>query len=384
MKILIVSKIATHPMDAGNKHAILAQAKILKDKGNDVHFLYVYEKPLDRNKKRAYEEDLKQTREFWKDKFHVYQVNLAVKIYLATLKQIRKHLCHRHFKVDDQYPFGLGNYVNRLNDEYHFDACIINYFYLSRLFNKINIPKKAIYTHDCMAYKDIKFGMPYFCTDANTEAKSMQRCPHIFAIQGIEADYFQMLSPKSTVYTVYDVFSYHKQMIKGNHNIVFLSGSNVFNQNGLRWFLDNIYPVIQEKFSDVKLIVGGSVCKVMPELKSIDCVESQGYIDDVNAFYSQGDVCINPCYQGTGLKIKTIESISYDKVTMVHPHSTQGIYDKDHAPLFSSDKAEDWVKFLADVWKSQDTIKAIKNENEKYLTAMEKLVSSEYDRFLRA
>ena len=227
-----------------------------------------------------------------------------------------------------------------------------------------------------MAYKDIKFGMPYFCTDANTEAKSMQRCPHIFAIQGIEADYFQMLSPKSTVYTVYDVFSYHKQMITGNHNIVYLSGSNVFNQNGLRWFLDNIYPAIQEKFSDVKLIVGGSVCKVMPELKSIDGVESQGYIDDVNAFYSQGDVCINPCYQGTGLKIKTIESISYDKVTMVHPHSTQGIYDKDHAPLFSSDKAEDWVKFLVKVWESQDIIKTIKSENEKYLTAMEKFVSS--------
>lgn len=384
MKILIVSKIPTHPMDAGNKHAILAQAEILQQKGNDVHFLYVYERPLDKEKREFFEKSLMATKEYWKEHFHLYNVKRPIKLFLALVKQYRKYFCHHHFKVDDQYPYGLTGYVNKLNKQYGFDICVIQYYYLSRLFKKLDIKKKAIYTHDSMAYKDIKFGIPYFCTTADTEAKAMQRCPHIFAIQATEGVYFQMLSPNSNVYVIYDVFQYEHQPITKNHNLVFLSGNNIFNQNGLKWFLETIFPEILKRFSDAKLIVGGSICKVMPFLNHMNNVEVQGYIEDIPAFYAQGDICINPCYQGTGLKIKTIESIANDKVTMVHPHSMDGIYDKEHAPLFASDKAEDWVKYLETVWSSQDRIMEIKVCNKQYLTDMEKFVSSEYDRFLES
>ena len=80
--------------------------------------------------------------------------------------------------------------VNRLDEQIHFDVCVINYYYLSRLFEFIHIPKKAIATHDCFAYKNLKVGMPTMCITADTEAKAMQRCPHIFALQEVEAYYF--------------------------------------------------------------------------------------------------------------------------------------------------------------------------------------------------
>lgn len=383
MKILIVSKIATHPTDEGNKAGILAQAEILRQKGNEVHFLLINEIPLDKKKKDKHNQEVVATSNYWNDKFHNYTVRKSVKIMLALIKQYRKRFFKMHFRVDDQYPYGLSKYVNELNNRYHFDACIINYFYLSRLFENITIPKRAIFTHDCMSYKDIKLGFPAFCTTADTEAKAMQRCPHIFAVQTIEADFFQLLSPNSMVYNIFGGFTYHSQEIANNHNLVFLSGGNIFNQNGLNWFLENIYPEIRNRFSDAKLIIGGSICKVLAN-RNIQNIEIQGYIDNPYDFYSQADICINPCYQGTGLKIKTFESISYDKITMVHPHSKDGIYDKEHAPLFASDKAEDWVKFLESVWDNPEKLKEIKAHNKEYLTAMEKFVDSEYERFLRA
>lgn len=305
--------------------------------------------------------------------------------YSSTLLwQSCKLFCHFHYKLDDQYPFGVEKLVNRLDEQYHFDICIINYYYLSRLFTYIKIPKKAIATHDLIAYKDIKVGEPTMCITADTEAKAMQRCPHIFALQTVEADYFQMLSPKSTVYNLFGKFDFHNSSIANNHNMVLLSGGNSFNQNGLRWFTDIVFPVIRKRFSDAKLIVGGNICKAMPKLGEVEGVVSQGYIDDPAAFYAQADVCINPCYQGTGLKIKNFEAISYDKVTMVHPHSMEGIYDMNHAPLFASDKPEEWVKFLEDVWDNPTKINEIKAHDKDYLTAMEKFVDSEYERFLRA
>ena len=274
--------------------------------------------------------------------------------------------------------------VNALDNKYHFDICIINYYYLSKLFTQINIPKKAIMTHDLIAYKNIKIGEPTLCITADTEAKAMQRCSHIFAVQTVEADYFQMLSPKSKVYNIFGKFDYTPQPVAGNHKIVFLSGGNGYNQNGIRWFLKEVFPAIRNRFDDVQLLIGGSLCKAMPELKDYEGVEVQGYVDDPATFYAQADVCINPCYQGTGLKIKTFEAVSYDKVTMVHPHSMEGIYDKDRAPLFASDKAEDWVRFLEKIWGSTRAIEDIKKRDKEYMEAMEKFVDSEYKRFLDA
>lgn len=382
-KVLIVSKCPTHPTDAGNRQWILAQAETLKRMGCEVHFLYIEERGL-KSPKEQYDRDLRETMTYWGKDFHLLKVTKRQKTLFNLNKRYRELFSHSHYHVDDNYPWGLGKMVNALDSEYHFDICIINYYYLSKLFTQINIPKKAIATHDLIAYKDIKIGEPTLCITADTEAKAMQRCPHIFALQTVEADYFQMLSPKSKVYNFFGKFEYTPQPIVGNHNMVFLSGGNGFNQNGIRWFLKEVFPVIRNRFADARLLIGGSICKTMPELRNYEGVDVQGFVDDPVAFYAQADVCINPCYQGTGLKIKTFEAIGYDKVTMVHPHSMEGIYDKDHAPLFASDKPEEWVRYLESLWSSQQTIEDIKKRDKEYLESMERFVDSEYRRFLDA
>ena len=382
-KVLIVSKCPTHPTDAGNRQWILAQAETLKRMGCEVHFLYIEERGL-KSPKEQYDRDLSETKAYWGEHFHQLKVTKFQKVLFNLNMRYRELFCHWHYQVDDNYPWGSGKMVNSLNAKYHFDICIINYYYLSKLFTQINIPKKAIATHDCIAYKDIKIGQPTLCITADTEAKAMQRCPHIFALQTVEADYFQMLSPKSKVYNFFGKFEYTPQPVAGNHNMVFLSGGNGFNQNGIRWFLKEVFPVIRNRFADARLLIGGSICKAMPELRNYEGVDVQGFVDEPAAFYAQADVCINPCYQGTGLKIKTFEAIGYDKVTMVHPHSMEGIYDKGHAPLFASDKPEEWVRYLESLWSSQQTIEDIKKRDKEYLESMERFVDSEYRRFLDA
>ena len=109
-----------------------------------------------------------------------------------------------------------------------------------------------------------------------------------------------------------------------------------------------------------------------------------GYVDSLDEFYRLGDVAINPVYQGTGLKIKTFEALSYDKVTLVHPHSMAGVYKKDEAPLFASEKPEEWVKFLETVWDNPKHIEENKNHNADYMKEMNEFIISEYKRFLEA
>ena len=377
MRILIISKCPTHPTNAGNRWWILSQAEMFMSLGHDVYFLYINEMPL-RQDAKVYLESIEQSKKYWGDRYHLFSVSKWQKVKMTLIKYYRKKICNGFYQVDDQYPYGLEYAVNKLDEQIHFDVCVINYYYLSRLFEFIHIPKKAIVTHDCIAYKNLKVGTPTMCITADTEAKAMQRCPHIFALQEVEACYFQLLSPNSEVYNLYGKYEYHP----GNHNLLFLSGNNEFNQNGINWFIKDIFPFIKKIFPDAQLMVGGSICKMLSGLSDIDGVKVLGYIDSPANFYAQGDVAINPVYQGTGLKIKTFESISFDKVVMVHPHSMAGIFKKDSAPLFASTDPIEWVEYLGRIWDNVAEINNVKIRNKVYLKEMDEFVIAEYKRFL--
>ena len=198
-----------------------------------------------------------------------------------------------------------------------------------------------------------------------------------------EKDYFHILSPKSRVYNIYTPYSYKSTPYVGNKTLLFLSGNNGFNQNGLQWFIEIVFPLIREKFSDAQLLIAGGICNVIKgKYDHISGIRLMGYVKDPMDLYELGDVAINPVYQGTGLKIKTFESISFDKVTLVHPHSVAGIYKKETAPLFVSDKPEEWVAYLERIWSDKATIMKVKEENQKYIESMNEYIETEYKRFL--
>ena len=386
-KILIVAKTPTHPTTAGNRWGILAQAEILKKLGNEVYFLYVEERAMSRGKTKEFDNIFKSTKEYWGDKFLHYRVPTLEKAWFNIKKRFYAYTNTRQ-KCDTYYPVGLTSFVKKVNNQYHFDICIVNYYFMTKLFDHVSFDKKACFTHDNYVYKDIRLGCKTgecdTTADANQMAKAMHRSPHIFAVQDDEKIFFEQLSPKSKVYNIYSKYDYHPQPIAGNHNIMFLSGNNGFNQNGIKWFIKDVFPLILKRFPDAKLMIGGGICKVMQELKNVEGVDMLGYVDSLDEFYRLGDVAINPVYQGTGLKIKTFEALSYDKVTLVHPHSMAGVYKKNEAQMFDSEKQEEWVKFLETVWDNPKRIEEIKKHNAAYMKEMNEFIISEYKRFLEA
>lgn len=391
MKILIVSKCPTHPTTAGNRWAVLAQANTLASLGNDIHFLYIDERGLRNPNSGDKETSCQATKEYWGVKFHYLQISKAEKFLKNIVLNFRRKCNRSYVKCDDSYPWHLTSFVHKLQEEHHFDACIVNYYYLTKLFNKTDFAKKALHTHDCMAYRDIMVGEKCISLTANEEAKAMQRSPYIFALQDEEAAYFQLLSPRSKIFNIYSKYEYLPQPTADNHNIVFLSGGNSFNVNGLKWFISEIFPAILVRFPDTQLVVGGSICDRLgkkgqggwinnPDITSQ--VVLYGYVDNPADFYALADVAINPVYQGTGLKIKTFEAISYDKVTMVHPHSMKGVFEKSIAPLFVSDEAKAWIDFLEQAWEKPGFITAWKEHNKAYMERLGKFVENEYKRFI--
>lgn len=380
MKILIVSTIPTHPTNAGNRKWILSQTILLKDLGHEVHFLYIYERALKKvnNDFISYS----KTAGYWGEYFHCYQVPVWEKLRLSLTDYIRKKFYNWYWKCDDAYPYGLHRVINKLNAKIGFNATIINYYYLSKCLKYINIPLKAISTHDCFSFRNLAIKTKgVYTTMPNEEAKAMQRCPHIFALQDEERIFFQKLSPGSSVYSVYGTYGFYDMPITYTHRLLFFSGGNEYNINGLYWFLDKIYPVIMKHFPDIELWIGGGICSNLKELNGKNGIKLLGFYEDPKDFYKLGDIVINPTYQGTGLKIKTFEGIAYGKVVIAHPHSIVGIYNCQNAPVFCSCIAEEWRNYIEQIWVSRK-IAQIKDQDKAYIMALNKYVRAQYKNFL--
>ena len=383
MKVLIVSKSPTHYTTAGNRFAILAQAKIVRELGCEVHFLYILELPIRRKNQSAYFTDLEATRKYWGDSFYLFRVPLIQKAWFNLLNRIRKVFFKWECGKDDNYPVGFSRFVERLQLSQHYDTCIVNYYYLTKLLNHTSIPFKAVFTHDYFAYKNLVVGEKIPHLNADSEARAIQRAKYVFAIQEEEGHYYRLISPQSIVYTVFNAYEYHPKPYTGNHIILFLSGDNQFNVNGILWFVENVFPSIKDRFSDARLLIGGSICKNLDVIKQSPGVELLGFIENPSDFYSLADVAINPVYQGTGLKIKTFEAISHDKVTLVHPHSARGIFKPFVAPIILCETVDSWVCALASIWGNKDRIYKIKAANKAYMEEMSSFVRNEYRRFLQ-
>lgn len=383
MKILIVSKCPTHPPTAGNRKFIFEQVELFKRMGHDVFFLLIKEEAL-RKEKHLYDDVVKEMNRYWGKSLQIYAVGKLQKLYFNLLVRFRGYVNGGDLKCDDLYPVGLHKQINAWNKIERFDACLVNYYYLSKALTKVAIPLKGLVSHDYFAYKNFLVGKKrvYLQTNAHEEAIAMQRAPYIFALNDEEQIYFKKLSPQSKVLNVYSVYTYHPQPIVGNKNMLFLSGPNEYNKNGLRFFVDEILPTIIERFPDVKLLIGGGICKVIGEYNEHPNIKLLGFVDVPDEFYAKADIVINPTYQGTGLKIKTFEGISYDKVTMVHPHSQIGIFEPEAAPLFASTKADEWVEYLETIWEDHEAIARIKKRNKEYLNKMNEFIVEQYNEFL--
>lgn len=385
MKILIIYPSLTHPIDAGNKQWVMSQINVIKKLGHEVFMLCINVPGLKSDLRRN-KEEAELTRIYWGDHGFIFNASFWQRIKYSFFMNFRKKICKGYYKCDDLYPRGLSKYVSKLQDIYHFDACITNYYWLTKVFETVKFKKTAINTHDVFAYKDMVVGTknPWMSTTPNEEAKGIQRAAYAFALQDEESAYYKRIAPSTKILNVFCPYIVHEQALTYNHNLVILSSSNSLNIEGFEWFCNNIYPSIVKEFPDVDLKVGGYICKKLDHYKNHEHITLVGAVEEPSDLYKHGDIAINPCINGTGLKIKTFEALSYGKIAMTHPHSTIGIYDKSNAPVFNSASADDWVNFLKIIWSDQEQLKEMSAKSVSYIERMNKYISEQYSIFLNA
>lgn len=366
-KILIITNFLVPPIIAGSCKCVDSHISLLQEMGHEIFILY---------SGRETNDNIKVAKQYWGEKFLYYKYSQI----LRTANWLKRHMAKvftHGYTIDYYYPsYGLVDFINDVQKDLHFDAIIINYIWMTKLAKHVKIPLKILFTHDSFTNKRERIQKEMYSLSPSQEAKGLERVNIILSIQEDESIVFRHLAPHIPVYTVFMPIQYKISAIANNRNILFFSGNSEINRNGINQFINEVWPLVIEQEQNARLIIGGAICKSL-YIKN-NSITKMGIIDDVDAFYNLGDIAINPVYQGTGLKIKTLEALSYGKITIVHPHSIEGLYRKTNSPVFIANTAQEYAKLIIETLRGQISKLEYKESCREYIESMNNYIKRQY------
>jgi|TARA_R110002012_G_scaffold310846_1_gene519430 hypothetical protein len=328
--VLIVSPIPSHPQFQGNSARIFRLNRMFQLSGYQVHFLYFGMEGLDDEQRRAMEQQ-------W-DYFHFIQPEGPA----------AEPSFGEFFDIDDWYDDRVSDYVDGLCQQWNFDVCVANYVWFSKVLDVLpNNTQKVIDTHDVFGDRHIvakEAGLKpvWFYTTKELEAYSLDRADLVLAIQDEEKAYFETIT--STRVEVMGYVVPFQPLVSAKHDKVvigYIGSGNPFNVESLRVFQQEVManPELMQQFT---FLLGGTVCKTFNKMNEI--FDIIGHVEDLDDFYRQIDIAINPMVGGTGLKIKSLEALSYGKALLATKDAMVGISTTD--PYQQASSIPDMVNSL--------------------------------------
>lgn len=98
----------------------------------------------------------------------------------------------------------------------------------------------------------------------------------------------------------------------GGSELLFIgSHRHTPNQDGMRWFLRDVFPLIQLQRADAHLtIVGDGPWAEMPEIADNPAVSATGFVEDTRPYLARCAVSVVPILSGAGTRIKILDSLA--------------------------------------------------------------------------
>ena len=208
------------------------------------------------------------------------------------------------------------------------------------------------------------------------ELNALETVDGIAAITRKDAAFFRKYSSKPVIDVPYGVYPEEftpKYDIEGKPKFYHIGSMNWMpNEEGIRWFIDEVLPKTVEKVYDfVYHLAGRNMPEWLTSMKNPH-VNVIGEVPDAKEFVANHDVAIVPLLSGSGIRIKIIESMAMGKTVITTRVGAEGIlYDEEVNIIIAENKA-----------KMVEAIRSI-NENPQIAVKIgqeaRKLVEATYD-----
>jgi hypothetical protein len=116
--------------------------------------------------------------------------------------------------------------------------------------------------------------------------------------------------------------------------LVFVGSASLPNLDGLRWFLDSVWPLLRRWRAGVTLDIAGDCCTRLARLP--EGVNRLGRVKNLAHVLHQARLAIAPLRVGSGLKIKLLDYARHGLITIGTPASLAGFAADPTAPFLTA------------------------------------------------
>jgi len=187
----------------------------------------------------------------------------------------------------------------------------------------------------------------------NFENKWIPKFEATMLVSPVDKEYLLRRCPGSNLVVSaigVDVDYFHPQEGREEENTVVFRGVMSFqpNADAVRFFYDEIMPLVREKIPGLKFYVAGKspAPDLLAAAKKDKNLVIMGYAEDLRTPMAQAAVVICPMRIGSGIKIKMLESMAMAKAIVATPMACAGINAVNGVHLFLE---EDPKEFAAKV-----------------------------------
>ena len=212
------------------------------------------------------------------------------------------------------------------------------------------------------------------------EIETLNKIDVLVAITDVDAENFKKLGCTKPIITIpiginiselpSNNIDIYKQPIE---NIFHLGSMNWLpNIEGVEWFLDKVFPVIESRFSEIKLYLAG---RSMPENifnKAKSNIIVDGEVENAYEYINNHQIMIVPILSGGGMRVKIIENMALGKAIISTTLGAEGITVCDNENILIANTPEEFVLAIEKLMNNSELLYKISNNAIK-------LVKEKYD-----
>jgi glycosyltransferase involved in cell wall biosynthesis len=249
-----------------------------------------------------------------------------------------------HSKAKDGWTQAAFNFLNDIKP----DFVIIEYADRSYLLDAVQPGVRTILdAHDVMSQRALTFArvgkIPSIVLSAKNESELLSQYTAVMAISPHDADVMHSrLGLTNVLYTPHPTIITQPPVIRDfGRKLLFIGGNTEANQLGLQWFLDQVWPIVAE---GLELHVVGTVCNSFRT--SYRNVVMRGVVDDLSQVHHECDIAINPVFVGGGIKIKTLDAMSFGLPCVTTTEGARGLEETIGTGLLVARKRLEFANFV--------------------------------------
>lgn len=128
------------------------------------------------------------------------------------------------------------------------------------------------------------------------------------------------------------------------------------NQEGLVWFMENVWKKLMEEFSELQLhIAGRNAPSWMKKLlKQNPNTTYHGEIDDAYAYINEHAIMIVPLFSGSGMRVKIVEGMALGKTIVTTTIGAEGIPVSPGVNIIIEDEPGEFAQQVASLIRKRE------------------------------